>query len=74
MYPIVEIRCTQREGVTQKAEVLEYKPSHIRVVIQGTQLTIDMQKQGNVYVGRQAGLEFTCDATYDQISSQIKRK
>lgn len=69
MYPTVEITCTQR-GTSQKAEVLDYKPSHIRVVVSGTELTIDMQKEGSVYVGRQAGLEFVCDATYEEIEAQ----
>ena len=69
MYPIVDIECTQR-GIKQKAEVLEYKRDSLRVVVQGTNLTIDLRHEGNLYIGRQAGLEFICTATYDEIVAQ----
>lgn len=70
MYPVVDIICTERGNITQKAEVLEYKQNSLRVVIQGTDLTIDLRREGNIFVGRQAGLEFVCTATIEEIKAQ----
>lgn len=69
MYPVVEIKCLER-GVVQKADVLEYRPESIRVVVQGSDLTINLRRQGNVYIGRQAGLEFLCTTTFAEIDAQ----
>ncbi len=69
MYPIVEIECIER-GIKQKADVLEFSQRALRVVVQGSELAIDLRHEGRVYVGRQAGLEFVCTATYSEIEAQ----
>jgi len=70
MYPVVNIECTER-GITQKADVLEYRRDRLRVAVQGTELAIDMRLDKNIYVGRKAGLEFICRSTFDEIASQM---
>ncbi len=70
MYPVVDIECTERK-VSQKADVLEYKCDRLRVVVQGTEIAINMRFRDGVYVGRQAGLEFVCTETYDDIAAQM---
>ena len=57
MYPIVDITCSNRD-ITQKAEVLEYKKDSLRVVIKDTDITINLRREGEVYVGNQAGPAF----------------
>lgn len=68
MYPIVEIECTNH-GVKQKAEVMEYSPEALRVAIVNTEIALNLRKEGNVYVGRQSGLEFVVSASYDDIDA-----
>ena len=70
-YPIVTITATRPDGdVSQQAEVIEYKQDRIRVIIKGTDLTIDLRREGDIFVGRQAGLEFVCKATIEEIKAQ----
>jgi len=69
MYPVVDIECTDR-GITQKADVLEYGRHHLRVVVQGTDLAIDLHFRDNIYIGSKAGLEFICRATFNEITNQ----
>jgi len=68
-FPVVEINCTNRD-VTKVADVLEWKPNSLKVVVQGTELAINMTLRGDVYVGSQVGLEFVCSATYNEICAQ----
>ena len=69
MYPVVNITCSER-NITQKADVLEYRPDRIRVVVQGTSIAINLKQQDGHYVGQQAGLEFVCLSTYNDIADQ----
>lgn len=70
-YPVVEIKCTNRD-VVQKADVLEYQPDRLKVVVQGTEIAIIMNKEKDVYIGRMAGLEFICENSYEEIDIQKK--
>lgn len=69
-FPVVEIKCSNRD-VVKNADVLEYRPERLKVVVHGTDTAINMSKQGNIYVGNMAGLEFTCSATFNEIDEQV---
>jgi len=71
MFPVVEIKCTSRD-IAQKADVLEYHPDRLKVVVQGTEVAIDMIKKNGKFVGRKAGLEFVCENSYEDIDIQKK--
>ncbi len=69
MYPVVTIECTER-GIAKKADVLECRHDRMRVVVHGTEMPIDLRREGQVYVGRLAGMEFTCRATLAGVNAQ----
>ena len=56
----VNIICTNN-GKTKTADVLSHTDKHMKVVVKGTQIAIDMHRTSinNPYVGHTAGLEFT---------------
>ena len=56
----VEIRCTEN-GKTKTADVLFRNDKHLKVAVEGTQITIEMHRQdlNKPYIGHTAGLEFT---------------
>ena len=56
----IEITCTNN-GKTKTADVLVHNDKHLKVVIEGTQITIEMHRQdlNKPYIGHTAGLEFT---------------
>ena len=56
----IEITCTNN-GKTKTADVLVHNDKHLKVVIEGTQITIEMHRQdlNKPYTGHTAGLEFT---------------
>ena len=58
----IEITCTDN-GKTKTADVLFRNDKHLKVAIEGTQITIEMHRQdvNKPYIGHTAGLEFTYD-------------
>ena len=56
----IEITCTNN-GKSKIAEVLQQNDKYLKVVVEGTQITIEMFRQDvNIpYKGHTAGLEFT---------------
>ena len=56
----IEITCTNNDK-TKTADVLFRSDKHLKVVIEGTQITIEMHRQdlNKPYIGHTAGLEFT---------------
>ena len=56
----IEITCTNNDK-TKTADVLVHNDKHLKVVIEGTQITIEMHRQdlNKPYIGHTAGLEFT---------------
>ena len=56
----IEITCTDN-GKTKSADVLSRNDKHIKVVIKGTQIAIELFRQdvNKPYIGHTAGLEFT---------------
>tara|TARA_Y100000817_G_C16832736_1_gene534263 strand:- start:482 stop:676 length:195 start_codon:yes stop_codon:yes gene_type:complete len=55
----IEIQCTNN-GKTKMAEVINENDKYIKVVIEGTQISIEMFRDtvNMPYTGRTAGLEF----------------
>ncbi len=58
----VEITCTNNDK-TKTADVLFRNDKHLKVAVEGTQITIEMHRQdlNKPYIGHTAGLEFTYD-------------
>ena len=56
----ITLTCTNN-GKTKDAEVLQQNDKYLKVVVEGTQITIEMFRQDvNIpYKGHTAGLEFT---------------
>jgi|TARA_A100000164_G_scaffold358482_1_gene370168 hypothetical protein len=56
----IEITCTNN-GKTKTAEVLQQTDKYIKVVVEGTQIAIEMFREdvNKSYKGHTAGLEFT---------------
>ena len=56
----IEITCTDN-GKTKTADVLFRNDKHLKVAVEGTQITIEMHRQdvNKPYIGHTAGLEFT---------------
>jgi len=56
----IEITCTNN-GKTKTADVLFRNDKHLKVAVEGTQITIEMHRQdlNKPYIGHTAGLEFT---------------
>ena len=56
----IEIICTNN-GKTKTAEVLQQNDKYMKVVVEGTQIAIEMFRQdvNKPYIGHTAGLEFT---------------
>ncbi len=56
----IEITCTNN-GKTKTAEVLQQNDKYMKVVVESTQITIEMFRQdvNKPYIGHTAGLEFT---------------
>jgi hypothetical protein len=56
---IIEITCTNN-GKTKTAEVLNQNDKYIKVVLEGTQISIEMFRDtvNKPYTGHTAGLEF----------------
>ena len=56
----IEIICTDN-GKTKNAEVLNKSDKYMKVVVEGTQIAIEMFRQdvNKPYIGHTAGLEFT---------------
>tara|TARA_Y100001949_G_C15753310_1_gene228826 strand:- start:197 stop:391 length:195 start_codon:yes stop_codon:yes gene_type:complete len=56
----IEIRCTEN-GKTKTADVLSQSDKHLKVVVEGTQITIEMFRSdvNKPYIGHKSGLEFT---------------
>ena len=56
----IEITCTNN-GKTKTAEVLQQNDKYMKVVVEGTQIAIEMFRQdvNKPYIGHTAGLEFT---------------
>ena len=56
----ITLTCTNN-GKTKDAEVLQQNDKYLKVVVQGTQITIEMFRQDvNIpYKGHTAGLEFS---------------
>jgi len=56
----IEITCTNN-GKTKTADVIFRSDKHLKVAIEGTQITIEMHRQdlNKPYIGHTAGLEFT---------------
>ena len=57
----IEITCTNN-GKTKTAEVLQQTDKYIKVVVEGTQIAIEMFREdvNKSYTGHTAGLEFEC--------------
>ena len=55
----IEITCTNN-GKTKTAEVLNKSDKYMKVVVEGTQIAIEMFRQdvNKSYIGHTAGLEF----------------
>ena len=60
MMDMITITCTNN-GKTKKAEVLNQNDKHMKVVLEGTQITIELYRDNlNIpYKGHTAGLEFS---------------
>jgi hypothetical protein len=58
----IEIICTNNDK-TKTADVLFRNDKHLKVAVEGTQITIEMHRQdlNKPYIGHTAGLEFTYD-------------
>ena len=56
----IEIICTDN-GKTKNAEVLNKSDKYMKVVVEGTQIAIEMFRKdvNKPYIGHTAGLEFT---------------
>lgn len=56
---IIEIHCTDNDK-TKKAEVLFRTDKHIKVVFEGTTMTLELMRKdlNKPYIGNKAGLEF----------------
>jgi hypothetical protein len=56
----IEIRCTEN-GKTKTADVLSHNDKYLKVVVEGTQITIEMFRSdvNKPYIGHKSGLEFT---------------
>jgi len=56
----VEIFCTEN-GKIKTADVLSRNDKYLKVVIEGTQITIELFRNdvNKPYIGRKSGLEFT---------------
>jgi hypothetical protein len=56
----IEITCTNN-GKTKTAEVLQQTDKYMKVVVEGTQIAIEMFREdvNKSYIGHTAGLEFT---------------
>ncbi len=56
----IEITCTNN-GKAKQAEVLQQNDKYMKVVVEGTQITIEMHRQdlNKPYIGHSVGLEFT---------------
>ena len=56
----ITLTCTNN-GKTKDAEILQQNDKYLKVVVEGTQITIEMFRQDvNIpYKGHTAGLEFT---------------
>ena len=56
----IEITCTNN-GKTKTAEVLQQNDKYMKVVVEGTQIAIEMFRQdvNKPYIGHTGGLEFT---------------
>ena len=57
----IVITCTNN-GQTKTAEVMQQNDKFMKVVLEGTQITLELFRQdvNKPYVGHTAGLEFTC--------------
>jgi len=57
---IIEVHCTDNDKV-KKAEVLSRSDKYMKVVFEGTTMTLELLRQdvNKPYVGNKAGLEFT---------------
>jgi|11_taG_2_1085331.scaffolds.fasta_scaffold18675_5 hypothetical protein len=55
---VVKLLCTNNGNVVS-GEVLEYHPSKSLVVSVNRQIKLTLRHNGKLYVGNQAGLEFT---------------
>ena len=55
----VEIFCTEN-GKTKTADVLSHNDKYLKVVVEGTQITIEMFRSdvNTPYIGHKSGLEF----------------
>ena len=55
----IEIICTNNEK-TKMAEVLSKTDKHLKVVLEGTMITIDLVREdlNRPYIGNKSGLEF----------------
>ena len=58
----IEIYCTDNDK-TKTAEVLSRTDKYIKVVFEGTTMTLELSRKdlNKPYVGNKAGLEFTYD-------------
>jgi hypothetical protein len=58
----IEITCTNN-GKTKTADILFRNDKHLKVAVEGTQITIEMHRLdvNKPYIGHTAGLEFTYD-------------
>ena len=56
----IEITCTNN-GKTKTADVLFHSDKHLKVALEGTQITIEMHRQdlNKPYLRHSVGLEFT---------------
>ena len=56
----IEIHCTDNDKI-KKAEVLSRTDKYIKVVFEGTEMTLELVRKdlNKPYVGNKAGLEFT---------------
>lgn len=55
----IDIYCMNNEK-SKRAEVLSMSDKHLKVVFEGTNMTLDLHRQdlNKAYVGHKAGLEF----------------
>jgi hypothetical protein len=56
----IELVCTEN-GKTKTADVLSQSEKHLKVVVEGTQIAIELFRRdvNKPYIGHTAGLEFT---------------
>ena len=56
----IEITCTNNDK-TKTEDVLFHSDKHLKVALEGTQITIEMHRQdlNKPYIGHTVGLEFT---------------